>query len=128
MDMSSIAGGADRGIAVACRTHGQRLSTFRDVPVATRAGDRVGLLQDFGFDRLSGMLQTFLLTNGSAVDVHPEEILLGLGKVLVPPEYAARVRSIGSEDHGLLTRIDGVSKVGRALAGVRRILTPSPQG
>ncbi|MGD8859276.1 MAG: PRC-barrel domain-containing protein [Myxococcales bacterium] len=58
------------------------------------SGERIGRIEDARFDAATGKLTTLLLHGDRALDVKCEQVTLGRDEVLVPEEYARRLRSL----------------------------------
>jgi sporulation protein YlmC with PRC-barrel domain len=104
---------------------GRELRTYVGIPVTTQGGERVGRIEDARFDSASGKLSTLLLHDGRALDVDPEQVTLGRDEVLVPEEYARRIRNLRPREVGLLARMAPMD-VRDVVTGVVRRITGRP--
>ena len=84
---------------------GSSLKTLKGFKITTHDGKHLGEFSDLNVTMEDGKISEILLSGNKILDINVEDITIGADVIMVPADYAARIKEIEKKQSGLLTRM-----------------------
>ena len=82
---------------------GSSLKALRDFMITTHDGDYHGEFSDLNVTMGKGKISGIILSGNKILDIKLEDITIGADVIIVPADYAVRIKEIEQQQAGLLT-------------------------
>ena len=87
------------------------LKALKSFKITTHEGKQLGEFSDLNVTMENGKISEIILSGNKILDIKVEDITIGADVIMVPGDYAARIKEIEQKDAGLLTRMFATAAV-----------------
>lgn len=91
------------------------LNALKGFKITTHDGKQLGEFSDLTVTMENGIISEIILSGNKMLDINVEDITIGADVIMVPADYAVRIKDIEEQKTGLLSRMFTTATVGETV-------------